>query len=388
MKNMIYFHREVTGDSPLLSVVVSGIVAVIVTTTGSLTLAQDAVRPDATIEFTETSGQGLLFLNGEFVSGPYRIEATIESVTVNGIRLPASATETREPDRRGGGGGGGGRGDWGRGSRGQRRGPESDEPERRGSGNRRGQPTSIRAARLCAASLQDDCIVVVFDDQPLRVLSHTAGEYEFCESMLAESPARDQVEQLIQYAETSAGREIWRGWLQDFSPDPELRALMQERIDAADSVEAQNLSEIAASARLEQFAYPLTIAGMLLGVIAFGHMLKWMSKGFDQPDGTTSESERFVVVALCLMMGMSVIDLIWTILAGQAGAMTELNPLAAQFIDSPMQLACFKVFATAIGFGILFAWRQRRQVQQATWWMCLVCVLLTFRWVMFDSMMN
>ena len=85
---------------------------------------------------------------------------------------------------------------------------------------------------------------------------------------------------------------------------------------------------------------------------------------------------------------MSVLDLVWTILAGQAGVMTELNPLAAKFIDSPGQLAFFKMFATATGFGILFVWRQRRQVQQAIWWMCLVCVLLTFRWVMFDSMIN
>ena len=387
MKNMIHYHRRVTGNSPRLSVVVSGVVAIIITTTCSQASARDVFPKDLPTEFTETSEHGLLFLNGKFLSGPYRIEATIDSVTVNGIRLPASAIETRESGRRGGGGGGG-RGDWGRGSRGQGRGQESDEQDGRGSGNRRGQLPSIRAARLCAASLQDDCIVVVFDDQPLRVLSHIAGEYEFCESMLAESPAGDQVEQFVQYGGTSAGRETWRAWLQNFTPDSELRTLMQERIDAADTVEARNLSDIAASARLQQFAYPLTIAGMLLGVIAFGHMLKWMSKGFDQPDGRTSESERFVVVALCLMMGMSVIDLIWTILAGQAGAMTELNPLAAQFIDSPIQLACFKVFATAIGFGILFAWRQRRQVQQATWWMCLVCVLLTFRWVMFDSMMN
>jgi hypothetical protein len=386
MKNMLRYHRTVTGCWPLLSIVVSGVVTVIVTMTGSVTLAQDASHTDSEglpMEVSDTSEQGLLFVNGEFLSGPYRIEATKGFVTVNGTRLPASAMETREPGTRGGG-----RGNRGRGSGGQGRGLEGDESGPRGTGNRRSLPTTIRAARSCASYLQDDGLVVVFDDQPLRLLSLTSGAYEFCEVMLAESPSYEQVEQLIQYAGTAAGREIWRTWLQSFSPGPELRVLLQSRIDAVDEVEAQNLSDIAASARLQQFAYPLTIAGMLLGVIAFGHMLKWMSKGFDQPEGTTCESEHFVVVALCLMMGMSVIDLVWTVLAGQAGAMTELNPLAAQFMDSPVQLACIKVFATAIGFGILFVWRQRRQVQQATWWMCLVCVLLTFRWVMFDSMMN
>ena len=89
---------------------------------------------------------------------------------------------------------------------------------------------------------------------------------------------------------------------------------------------------------------------------------------------------------ILLMLGMSAVDLLWTIMAGQAGVMKEINPLAAGLIQTPTSLALFKVTATAIGCGLLYSFRDRRRVQEATWWMCLVCVLVTFRWVMFDSM--
>ena len=127
---------------------------------------------------------------------------------------------------------------------------------------------------------------------------------------------------------------------------------------------------------------------MLLSVIAFGQLLQWIGKGFAKQEEPKPESERYLVMALVLMLGMSLIDLAWTILAGQAGVMREVNPVAGMYMNSPQQLAVFKVIATLIGFSILYIWRQRPVMQQATWWMCLVCVLVTFRWVIFNSMMS
>ena len=129
---------------------------------------------------------------------------------------------------------------------------------------------------------------------------------------------------------------------------------------------------------------------MLLSVFALGHVLKWTAKSIvaEQNAAYSPEVTRCVEVALLLMLAMSLIDLVWTILAGQAGVMKEVNPLAATYLDSPVQLVAFKVTATGLGCGILYAWRRRKQVQDATWWMCLVCVLLTFRWVVFDSVIG
>ena len=430
MKNLTGYHERADGCQILRFSNVSASVVLVASITASSTLAQqttDVTSADAAMEFSETAHDGLLFLNGEFIRGPYVVKASAESVFVNGVSLTAVVFETRDGGRRGGRGEGGrgeggrgeggrgeggrgeggrgeggrgeggrgeggrgegGRGEGGRGSRGSFRGYDGVESGQRGSGNPFGMSAAIRGARLCHSSLRDGDIVVAFDNQPLRTFTQVSHEYEFCEAMLAAHPTNEQIENFVQHAGSDDGRLTWRNWLRSYSPDPDLCEALQARVDAVDQVEAQNLSDIAANMRLDRFAYPLTVVGMLLGVIAFGHMLKWMSKGFGQHDGATPEAERFVVVALWLMMGMSVLDLVWTILAGQAGVMTELNPLAAKFIDSPGQLAFFKMFATATGFGILFVWRQRRQVQQAIWWMCLVCVLLTFRWVMFDSMIN
>ena len=114
--------------------------------------------------------------------------------------------------------------------------------------------------------------------------------------------------------------------------------------------------------------------------------MRWPSAG-DDPQHA-DQAARAVTIALCLMLGMLILDLTWTILAGQAGVMKEVNPIAAEMIDSPLQLAVFKIVTTSIGLGILYFWRNRHQIQFATWWVCLVCVLLTFRWVVFDSVIS
>ena len=88
------------------------------------------------------------------------------------------------------------------------------------------------------------------------------------------------------------------------------------------------------------------------------------------------------------MLGMAGLDLVWTILAGQAGVIREVNPFAASILQSPIQLVAFKFAATGLGIGILYVWRHRRQIQNVTWWMCLVSVLLTFRWVVLDSVVG
>jgi len=66
--------------------------------------------------------------------------------------------------------------------------------------------------------------------------------------------------------------------------------------------------------------------------------------------------------------------------------MRELNPLASRLISDPEALVAFKVVATLLGCGVLFALRRHSRAQLASWWMCLVCTMLTFRWLMFNSM--
>jgi hypothetical protein len=55
-------------------------------------------------------------------------------------------------------------------------------------------------------------------------------------------------------------------------------------------------------------------------------------------------------------------------------------------IHSPVLLSAFKLTATLAGAGILIHLRRNRRAQVASWWVCLVCSLLAFRWVSFHSL--
>ena len=66
--------------------------------------------------------------------------------------------------------------------------------------------------------------------------------------------------------------------------------------------------------------------------------------------------------------------------------MKELNPLGAALIDDPLALIALKAGATFLAITLLFMLRQHRVAQQGAWWGCLICTLLTVRWLTFNSM--
>lgn len=334
------------------------------------------------VTFSDTVHFGILFIDGQYLPKPYLIEATAQVVTVNGIpyaAVPRPGDEEMDSEE-----------DFT-----DRPAAENSGPSRRrrsgAGGGRRVHPArvaTVHAARDLVDALLMDSIVVAFGNEPVRVLSTPSDEFVVFGAVLAGNPTDEQIHEFVNLMGGPESRESWTRWVREFRPDAAVRAHMEKRIQLITETEAASQSQVNAVLRLEKFAYPLTVIGMLLGVIALGHMLKWTGRGLasETGDDRSEESVRYAGTALLLMLGMSAVDLVWTILAGQAGLMREMNPLAAGMIDSPAKLATFKVLATSVGIGILYVWRQRRQIQQATWWMCLVSVLLTFRWVMFDSL--
>ncbi len=55
-------------------------------------------------------------------------------------------------------------------------------------------------------------------------------------------------------------------------------------------------------------------------------------------------------------------------------------------IESPALLAVFKLTSLLLACWILLRLRRYHGAQVASWWMCLVCTVLTFRWVTFNSL--
>ena len=135
-----------------------------------------------------------------------------------------------------------------------------------------------------------------------------------------------------------------------------------------------------------QISYPLTVFAMIAVVLGFGHLLS--NRPVQNPEsGDTTKSRTVVVNSLLIVALLSIVDLIWTIAATNAGTMRELNPLGSHLIEDPVRLAFFKLSVSAISIGILYALHRTTMAQVASWWCCLLLTLLTARWVVFQSML-
>lgn len=315
-----------------------------------------------------TVNNGLVFINGTYIESPYTIEAALDAVRLNGVDL--------KPEQLSRPAFGGNRGPWWLSGGGD---PKMAV---------RFQRMAVqRAAMGVAASLESGSIVVIFDQQKASFISGGGQEFYFYDALLAEDPSPQQVENFVRLAGGDEQMEIWKEWLFSFQVPEQLRQLIEPERDRIDQITQAGLDRTAAIVRLDQLNYPLTIIAMVLGVMTFGHLLKWKSR--DLAVGSDSdpppETIRHAEIALLFMCSMAVVDLAWTILASQAGVMKEVNPMAAHLLGSPILLVAFKIAATLVGAGILFGFRRQRIVREATWWACLICVLVTFRWVMFDS---
>lgn len=185
-----------------------------------------------------------------------------------------------------------------------------------------------------------------------------------------------------------ADRDVWQSWLTSYHLPVAYVPAARELIAKTDAAEAEGEKVIAANQRLSAWAYPLTIFGMLMSVVSFGHLLQFPPRGNPDliPSRRRAELCRATVVFLAMVAILSTLDLVWTLLTSQAGQMHELNPIGQHLLEDPWMLAVFKMAATLASCGLLLMLRRHPRAQLASWWMCLVCTLLTFRWLVLNSM--
>ena len=350
---------------------------------------QSPASATAEVLFSDTCDGGMIFINGEYVEAPYKITATRDTVFVNQIPMDALPRFAGRDDH----------GEDGLESRG-RRGPveglrrgeprwnQASRQQRSGENATHRQSAIQQAENLWQLLTDESSLVLVFSETPLIPINRGDVTYCLCSNFLNEESSDEYKERILRTISNNEARSKVQAWLNNYQPPAPVLARMQIEVDKMDAVVTEDRRKSDALVRMDTMAYPLTLIAMMLGVIALGHILKWTAHNIvsNQNGEISRESIRGVEVALLLMAGMSAVDLAWTILASQAGTMREVNPMAAGLIDSPMALAVFKVVATSLGFGLLYALRTQKRGQEVTWWMCLVCVLVTFRWVLFDSM--
>jgi hypothetical protein len=329
----------------------------------------------------EPVDSGFLFIDGDYIVPPYRVTLSQDhqEVLVNDRAVPGAI-----PTRPGGARAGRSADD------------RSSDRGRRwagsGSQHRGTRPTASPWAERLHEYLDLNAMIVAFSGEPIRFLGESQM-YPLQKSLLAFDRGSEHYAEAMRIPRSPTAVPKWEQWLQSFQPSDAFRLRAEAFTSDMDVTEAENFSQAAAMRRLDRYAYPLTILGMLMSVIAFGHLLMSlpnndaMRRGASESTGGISnEVIRATMISVVLVVALSSLDLIWTLLASQAGQMRELNPLASHFINDPLSLIAFKSTATLLGCGLLYALRSHSRAQMASWWMCLVCTMLTFRWLMFNSM--
>jgi hypothetical protein len=239
---------------------------------------------------------------------------------------------------------------------------------------------------LTFQQLEADSVIVVFGDARPEVLSNQRAIDLL--SALTEEKSSRQAETVLAAIAFPDQRERFADWLANYDPPASFTKLAIEHLEQNTLLTVSNHAEVVATQRLRDWAYPLTVLGMVLAVGALGHLLQTPPQRRFESSSARRRRElcRATVISLALVALLSGLDLTWTLLSSRAGQMMELNPLGQQFIENPLLLAAFKGAATLGSCALLLALRRHQRAQLATWWMCLICTVLTFRWLVLHSL--
>ena len=298
--------------------------------TGSRSLPR---RPSA----NHTTHRGYVFVEGVYLSPPYVVETSGDAVLINNRpvyepgALPPAAT------------------------------------------------AAVMARQLLEFLEQDQALVGLPGTRPIPLNHDASGELI---ALLLNREAIADFDYLFEVLPPFVDRNRWSGWIRTCVVPTDLR---MRREEWRPPVPIHRESPQETTRRPIAGSYLMSVAGLSLTVVAFGHLLT----SRPQQDGVVSpELMRGAVVSIALVLGFSGLDLTWTLVNGAAGTMRELNPIAQPLMNRPLALVACKVFATLLGCGLLFTLRNRHIGRLACWWMCLVCTIVTLRWTVFHSLIS
>lgn len=257
-----------------------------------------------------------------------------------------------------------------------------------GSLNPGGLPGSRISFRLSASQMKDVSfalstggIVCLSRSAPPLTAGHSEGGYELLEALNVEpGPEREQILTAALPRVRSGVTPETRTWLSNLQPDGELADRVDTRVEQLHTMETANRGAATAVRRLNSWNYPLTVAAMMIFVVSIGTLLS--ARPQELVAVAHTEQDVSINRFLILIAGMSVIDLIWTLLAHQANQISEVNPVGNVLLGDTMRTIVFKGLATAMAIGIFHRTRENAFARKACWWVCLTLALLMARWVL------
>ncbi|HLA85022.1 MAG TPA: DUF5658 family protein [Thermoguttaceae bacterium] len=328
---------------------------------------------------------GFVIIKGEYLPSPYTVGRRGDDLFVNGHPINTEGLRIR---RWGGGGGGYYR-------------SMTPEPSRGSAAASNQGVNSVPDPNLeprtppqwyfnyvahVERQLQDNSLLIVFDDK-LATFLPGGSETPVLEALLADKPRDEKIKTLMKLHTRDVESARWAALVDSFRSAPDLAArvekLKKER-------EALYRRPVPSRPSLSKYLmYGITVMGIVLGVVALGSLLNHRphsNASWNEID-TSGDSIPHVVRNVALVATLSFFDLICTLLANGSMGFSEMNPLGSALLANPILLACFKITSLAIGCGILLALRRYRGAQVASWWLCLVCTILAFRWATYSSLL-
>ena len=317
---------------------------------------ETVLSKDDGITFAPVTTRGFLILNGKFVLPPYKIGISGDGeLVVNGAMFNLESRSER--------------------SRFSSRAGYSRSGWNRGQGGR----SSFQS--------QADRIYGLLESESLLILSNEQSQLE----MYQDSELLGIIEAMLDKSDASidAIPKSISIHLSELRSDVELMTRFANFKAAMEAVEQRNHSSTQSALRMDHFAFPLSLVGMVLVVFATGQLLLNPPPKPNRKVLTdrSEQSSSYTCLFVTLIVAFSVLDLFWTILASHDNSMRELNPIGRHLIASPMLLVCFKTLTTGVAVAILLLMRRHRRVHLAAWWLCLLLTMLTARWLMFNSLL-
>ena len=346
-----------------------------------LSVASSAIASEDTLaqpEPVETSQRrpidcGFVILNGRYLPPPYVVGRRGEEVLINEHVIPLERFAWR-------GGPGGGRGP----GMGMGRGPRMRRPWWND-----GQAAIVTGIER---RLQNDALLIVIDGESAGFVP--ADEVVMVlDSLLCDESNEMKARALVGLGVQWITEEQWAAIVETFEPTPELIERVGPEVAEYRLVvhtnQASHRRLVSTSIFQSRPArYGITLATMGLAVVALGSLLSYHPNGhtrWREVDGA-GEGVPMVIRNVVLLVLLGILDLVLTLGAQQGGGLLGLNPLGSQLVASPFLLTSFKVTSLLGACCILVVLRRYRGAQVASWWLCLVCTVLAFRWLTYNSM--
>lgn len=302
-----------------------------------------------------SSSKGFLFLDGTYVPPPYEIRLMDDKVSINGKIL-----ECQPPQR-------------GHGFRGFARQVEA---------------TWRSAVSEITGDLSNDFVVLCFKDQPYVRLDGTMT-YDMLKAMTAEGGRAMRQISLREQLPENFDKSLWDQWIERYEAPGDLLQRAAVLTNTYETTQLKAEADMRATRLLNQLSYPLAVGGMVLTVLAIGHLLGGRPHARQRIVGIDASPEMLHSLnwSLLFVAAFSLLDLTWTILAANAGQMHELNPIGSHLVGNPRHLAGFKIGITLPSLALIWLLRKHKRAQVAAWWLCLILTFVTLRWLTFSPLM-